>query len=219
MSISLTSVGAVLVTHKNQITQEQIQAYSLSLLWSQAVMRKSGRLIGTKDYFEALSAEMGRISWNVTMVTVDTYSATDGSMNIACVTKGLTSKYLPPDQADSVNALFDLIDLSQPTDGLSSFLTTWWNCLDKSMSGTTFGVSPVILTSAGQITTTLSLLCFNASSSDWQSFFVGDVVSDIALRAYHVELTLNAKLFETLRQPIIEKLGQNAIASIRSLDL
>jgi hypothetical protein len=218
MTLSLLAAGPVIATYQGGITDDQAQDWSLALLWSQAVAAKTAAQ-GTAGWFTALTAEMGRIAWIATDAGTSAYAASGGAMAAGTAAEALTAGFLPPDQADSVTALFRAIGSGTPPAGLDSFLTTLWNSIGQSGSGTAFAVSPLEQTAGGQLTTTLSLLSFAASRSDWQSFFVSRVTSAADLQCRHLRLTLNADLWSALRGPIAAKLGQAALASVLRLDI
>ena len=218
MTLSLLAAGPVIATYQGGITDDQAQDWALALLWSQAVAAKTAAQ-GTAGWFTALTAEMGRIAWIATDAGTTAYAASGGAMAASAAAEELTAGFLPPDQADSVTALFRAIGSGTPPAGLDSFLTTLWNSIGQSGSGTAFAVSPLEQTAGGQLTTTLSLLSFAASRSDWQSFFVSRVTSAADLQCRHLRLTLNADLWSALRGPIAAKLGQAALASVLRLDI
>ena len=218
MTLSLLAAGPVIATYQGGITDDQAQDWSLALLWSQAVAAKTAAR-GSADWFTALTAEMGRIAWIATDAGTTGYAASGGSMDAAAAAESLTAGFLPPDQADSVTALFRAIGSGAPAAGLDSFLTTVWHSVGQSGSGTAFAVSPLELTAGGQLTTTLSLLSYAATRDDWQSFFVSRVTSAADLTCRHLRLTLNAGLWSALRGPITAKLGQGALAAVLRLDI
>lgn len=218
MTLTLLAAGPVIATFQDGISSDQAQDWSLSLLWSQAVAAKTAPR-GSPASFTALSAEMGRIAWIATDAGTTAYAASGGAMDAAGAAGELASTFLPPDQADSVTALFRAIGSGSAGGGLDGFLTTFWRSVAQGGSGTAFAVSPLERTAGGQLTTTLSLLTFAADSEDWQSFFVERVTSAADLQCRHLRLTLNADLWSSLRGPITAKLGQGALASVLRLDL
>ena len=145
MTLSLLAAGPVIATYRGGITDDQAQDWSLALLWSQAVAAKTAAR-GSADWFTALTAEMGRIAWIATDAGTTGYAASGGAMDAAAAAESLTAGFLPPDQADSVTALFRAIGSGAPAAGLDSFLTTVWHSVGQSGSGTAFAVSPLELT-------------------------------------------------------------------------
>lgn len=218
MTLSLLAAGPAIATFEGSISDELTKAWSLSLLWAQAVASRSAPQ-GTHPWFTALSAEMGRIAWIATDADTVGYTLSGGAINTAAAASSLACTYLPPDQSGSVKTFFQAIQTGNSGDGLNSFLTTVWSSLASDGSGTAFAVSPLTISPDGQLTTTLSLLSFAAQSDEWQTFFVSRVTKATDLQSHHIRLTLNAQLWSDLVGPITNKLGQAAIASVLSLQI
>lgn len=196
-----------------------LNALPLSLLWGQAVVRSQGAAIGTDPYFQKLSAEMGRVAWNVTDAGELHYSATGDEADPGQVILALTNGLIPDEQWADMAQLFAVIAQQQAGSQLDGALTTWWNRRYAAAQGTVFAAVPAGINNNLQLEATLLQLDFAVSADSWRSFFMSRLRSGAKLTARYARITLNADLWGRAEQPVSQKLGQAATGSIQSLDL
>lgn len=219
MTLSVTTVGPILAAYSTDISAEFSDAFSLSLCWAEAVARIADTDVASEVYFSALCAELGRISWIVTDAGTEKYDAKGGATNAAQAVENIAGQYMPKGSIKPLTEVLKNIASSDPNAKLGSFLTTWWDSLDQSVSAQIFATSPLIIDANGQLTTTISYMNFSSARTDWQSFFVSDVSDQTDIEVRHVNIALNWDLWIQIRADIEKKLGARARKAIRNIDL
>jgi hypothetical protein len=217
VTVRLTSAGASLIMGPPDVTPSN--AVPLALLWSEAVCRAQKLTMGTEAYFNRVVREMGAIAWNVTDAGEMTYTQASGNATPADAVVELGGQYLPTDQQRSLKTVFDAIGTAAQIPALDSLMTTFWSDKTLTAKGTCCATAPVSMNANGQLTTTLAYLDFDGSSDRWQSFFLTRMSAETRLHSRHVQLTLNADLWQRIDKPIADKLGKAAVDAIQHIDI
>jgi len=215
----LVTAGSALAVYSDALPTSIVNALPLSLLWGQAVTRTGRFAIGTEAYFQNLSAELGRIAWNVTDAGVLQYSATANGDDPGQAILALTSDLVSAEQRADMAQLFAMMAQPQTGSLLDAALTTWWSRRDVAAQGTVFAAVTAGINNNLQLEATLLQLEFAVSAGSWRSFFVSRLCSGAQLIARHARITLNADLWGRFEDPLTRKLGQAATASIQAIDL
>jgi hypothetical protein len=218
MTARLVSAGSALVVSSDALTPDVVQALPLSLLWCEAVARSQGRPIGTSAFFDAVSAEMGRIAWIATDAGVTRYTASGEQPDPGLAVLAMAEGLVPAGQLADLSLLFAGIAGARAGDPLDTMLTAWW-ARRQSAQGTVFAAVPAGINNNLQLEATLIQLDFAVSAAGWRSFFLSRLQSGTRAVARHVALTLNDRLWTQIEDEVSRKLGQAAIASIQSIQL
>jgi len=219
MTVTVTTIGPLMAAAPVSVPKELQEAFSLSLLWSETIAAQTDADIRTQAYFNALTAELGRVAWMVTNASTDIWSSSGAQTDAAGAVKSIAGQYMPKGQISPLLAVLDRMTKMNDSDPFSNFLTTWWDSLDQRLSGQVFAASPVIQDANGLLTSIVTFMEFGSRQGSWQSFFLGQVSKSARITVHHAEIRLNAKLWTTLRDPIAQKLGDRARKEIQSIDI
>ena len=220
MTITVTTIGPLMAAASAEIPQDLQDAFSLSLLWSEAVtQQKSGYDIGTPSYFAGITDEIGKIGWFVTDAGTDKWSSTGAQTNAIGAMRSIARQYIPKSQVSPLLGMLQAISQTTTKDAFGQFLTNWWSSLDQKYSGQVFSASPVVQDSTGTLAATIAFMDFGTRQDSWQSFFLGQLSQSATIVVRHTEIRLSAALWKNNRDLIAQKLGERAQREIRRIDI
>lgn len=215
---TLIAAGHTLAVAPASLPKALTDAWSLSMVWSQSIARKSSNNPASSTYFSALYTELSRISWIVEDADKNAYKTDNTSTSPASVIETIADPYLSQENQNLLSqSLAQFKTGNDPK--LKNFLTTWWDDQSQSMESTSFSMSPLFIDNKGQLTTQLFYMNFDVARSGWQSFFVSDLKQSTSVQTLSVELALQDQIWTQIRDKIADKLGVNARDYIRHLDI
>jgi hypothetical protein len=215
----LITAQSVLGFAKPEIPQNLVDAFSLSMVWAQAVAAKSAESPGSELYFSELTQELSRIWWIVEDATNSTFTS-DGANNSAAASIGSIAKpYVGANRSIELTKILSGFGDPSPSPSIAQMLTTWWASQSQDVSSTSFSVCPLTIDANGQLNARLFFLDFDVARSGWQSFFLVHHDQKISVNVSSVDLALQAKPWASIRDKIAAKLGASARNYIRQLDI
>jgi hypothetical protein len=219
MTGTLYAIGPILATATNDVTADNRQAYSTSLLFAELHAMATVLNIADEAFYTCLRDEMGQIGWTVTDASTTNYHHSGGDGTPASVLQDIAKNTMPASAIAPVTDLMGELQKGSAEGALGNFMTTWWKRVATSGTSTVFSTSPLGLDANRQPAATLAFLDFGLTAESWQSFFVSRVTSDTRITLRSAKIELNTALWKSIGHTVTERLGQTAIDSIASLQL
>src|SRR4051794_32638736 len=218
MSTRISAVGPCLAIADVSVTSSQMEAVSTSLCWAEAVARTHTLDVGSRSFFEEMTAELARIEWNVTAAGDTDYHQSGSNVTPAHVVPDVLRASVDSTALEVVERLFDRIGGSPTAPALGSLLSPWWASQSSAGASRAFAVCPATVdASTDAVQSTIAFYEFSFTSSSWQSFFVTSIGAHADVKVRTAQLEISMSSWNEIAADILKRLGSAATSQVSTL--
>lgn len=185
------------------ITQELVDAYQLTLTFSQAAARAVNSDPASEEYFTAMTTELAKLGWNITSAGKTHYDQIANKISPASIVKSITDPYLDKQGQDELAGVLDVI--KTPDTSVTGFVDFFWKkaSVNANKSNMAIGKLESYLNSPK---ITLLYYAFDYHADSARSLFVEVSNAKLVENINHLTMSLDMALYKTYEQTLKDKL-------------
>jgi hypothetical protein len=202
--------GTLGYTASEDVSQDYVDAWSHTAMFSHAVARTKSKDPSSKEYLDAFLGELAQLGWNIIESSVLSYTREAGTnQSPAQVADLMIGPYLDdagaPGGRNKLNQILSAINTS-PDTGVHDFMSFWWNGnhpVDFDQHQYTIG--PLAL-QQGNPTVTTIFYGLNYHADGWRSMFIQRTWSKLDIKATEVRMQLDYSMYLGYKEHLYEKI-------------